>query len=154
MADVEEAFEKLKYTGGAAIAMGTSAILPCCTLKTSINGNDAEVVWFDRDSPLLEIADIKKQIIRYESELLEIEGQQNTVMNITIKNYLMRRVTEIKAHKMMPSIRFRDLYDKCRVPENATLKMRARDFAQEFLDHLYRKKYIKGYELKKMNSTR
>ena len=41
-------------------------------------------------------------MLTYDAELLDIPKQNNSVLNITLKNYAMRRVQEIKLHKLQP----------------------------------------------------
>ena len=81
-----------------------SAILPAWFVEsTTINGNNATVIFFERECPLLKLAKAKRQIITYPTELLDVPGQQNTFMNISLKNYAMSRVQEIKLHNMQPT---------------------------------------------------
>lgn len=44
------------------------------------------------------IARDRKQLLQYDVSLLDVPGVQNTWINIMIKNYGMRRITESKAH--------------------------------------------------------
>ena len=68
-------------------------LLPAWFIESSTaNGNDATVIFFDRECPLMKLARAKKQILTYESHFLDVPRQQNTFMNIELKNYALRRV--------------------------------------------------------------
>ena len=95
----------------------------------------------------METALERRQILTYDVTLLDIPGQQNTPMNITIKNYAMRRVWESIAHTQMhPVLTFDDLFENCRL-ENVDRKtrLRAREFLIAFFEHLQNKNVINSF---------
>lgn len=151
---IADAFEQLKYANGDEAKIQKSALLPCYRAQVTINGQKSNVICFDRQSPLLNIAELKKQLLTYDADLLDIPNQNNTVLNITLKNYVMRRVQEIKLHKLQPTITFNDVFKKCRI-ENAhgEVKRRARDYIQKFFAHLQEKGVIKSFEIIKKHNT-
>ena len=118
--DLSDLCEKLKYNGGKPERL-ISTLLPCHYLKSStINGKDTTVIYFDREPVLLTVAKIKNyQLLTYDATLLDVPKQNNTPMNISVKNYVMQRVQEIKLHKLTPVITFDDIFQKCRL-ENAS----------------------------------
>lgn len=125
-----------------------SSILPAHFDETLINGNDATVVFFDRISPLMEIAKQRKQILSYSPVLLDAPGIRNSFMNITLKNYVIRRIVEIKLHKNLRKIiTFGDVFRKCRI-DNAhrEIKNRAREVIIKFFEHLQTEGFIKSFE--------
>ena len=128
-----------------------SAILPAHFDETLINGNDASVVFFDRISPLMEIAKQRKQILSYSPTLLDAPGIRNSFMNIMLKNYVIRRVAEIKIHKNMRKIiTFADVFEKCRIANaSRKTKMDARNVIIKFFEHLQTKEFIKSFEIAK-----
>lgn len=152
--NVAEAFEQLKYANGNEAKIVKSAILPCYRVEVKINGQKTMAVFFDRRSPLLEISELKKQLITYDAELLDIPNQNNSVLNITLKNYVMRRVQEIKLHKLHSTLTFADIFKKCRI-ENASnvVKLRAREYVKKFFEHLQGKQIIKTFEITKKHNT-
>ena len=151
---VLDSFEKLKYIDGDnEVEITKSAILPCYRIKMSVNGQITDAIFFDRESPLLTLANLKKQLITYDVELLDVPNQQNTPMIITLKNYIMRRVMEIKLHKQMsPTLNFDDIFKKCRI-ESAKQKTHAREYIKTFLEHLISKQVIKSFEFTKKGNT-
>ena len=125
-----------------------SAILPAHFDETLINGKDASVVFFDRISPLMAIAKQRKQILSYSPALLDAPGIRNSFMNIMLKNYVIRRVAEIKIHKNLRKIiTFADVFRKCRI-DNADrkIKQRAREVIIKFFEHLQAEGFIKSFE--------
>ncbi|MBR0061695.1 MAG: hypothetical protein IJP68_09490, partial [Selenomonadaceae bacterium] len=82
-------------------------------------------------------------------------GIRNSFMNLTLKNYVMRRVAEIKLHKNMRKIiTFADVFQKCRI-ENAhrEIKNRAREVIIKFFEHLQAERFIKSFEAIKENTS-
>ena len=133
-----------------------SSILPAYFKENTINGQDATVIYFDRESPLLTIALDRKQLLSYDVSLLDVPGQRNTIMNIMLKNYSIRRVAEIKAHnkQLVPTITFADIWEKCRL-ENASRKTKldARNTLIAFFKHLQEEGYIKSFEITKKGNA-
>ena len=132
-----------------------SSILPAHFIDKTINGQDASVVFFDRESPLMEIAHQRRQLLTYDVSLLNAPGIRNTVMNIMLKNCVMRRVAEIKIHKQLkPTVTFEDIFRKCRLGEgNRDTKMNARKIVTKFFEHLQSEKVIKSFEASKQENA-
>ena len=152
---VLDAYEKLEYiSGDEKIVMKKSVVLPCYRVEVTINGQTSDVICFDRESPFLIQASLKKQMLTYDAELLDVPHQQNTSLNIAAKNYVMRRIQEIKLHKMTPTITFADIFKKCRI-ENASKdkKMNVRTAIIKFFEHLKEKNHIKSFEIIKKHTT-
>ena len=126
----------------------TDTILPCHFVTSLINGQPAEdTIFFDRQSPIFTTADRRNQIIRYDTELLDVPNQNNTPLVITIKNYVILRIMEIKLHKMTPTITLDDIFKKARITNKPNvIKLRAREYIEEFFKHLQTKGVIKSFE--------
>ena len=135
--DLSDVNEKLNYNDGKQQKI-FSPLLPACLVSNYINGQLVdEVIYFDRESPIMEIARPRKQLLTFNAELLDIPKQQNTPRNITAKNYVLCRILEIKLHRLTPSITFADVFQKCQI-ENADnqIKRRVRDLVVAFMEHL------------------
>ena len=152
--DLSDVNQKLKYNEGYQEKM-TSAILPAYFMTNSINGQPIEdVIYFDRESPIMKIARDRKQIITFDNYLLNVSKQQNTQMNITLKNYVMVRLQEIKLHKLTPIITFDDVFEKCRIEDaNAKTKMDARNTIIKFFEHLKSKGEITDFTVTKQRNS-
>lgn len=150
-----EAYEKLEYiSGDDKIVMKKSVVLPCYRVEVTINGQTSDVICFDRESPFLLQASLKKQMLTYDAELLDVPNQNNSPTIIAAKNYVMRRIQEIKLHKMTPTITFADVFQKCRI-ENARCDKKAdvRNNLIKFFEHLKAKNHIKSFEVTKKRNT-
>ena len=145
LTDVNEAFG---YEGEKKL---TAPILPAKYVTTIVNGQPVEdVIHFTDESPILKIAEARNQILRYDTSLLDVPNQNNTPRVITLKNYVMRRVHEIKAHKMTPTLTFADIFKKCGITDNAReAKVDARETVKAVFDHLQAKGVIKSFTLVK-----
>ena len=153
--DLSDTNQKLNYHDGKQQKI-TSAILPAYFVSTSINGQPIEddVIFFDRESPIMEIARDRKQLLTFDATLLDVPKQNNTPMNITIKNYVLTRILEIKLHKLQSVITFDDVFKKCRIENSSRkTKMDARNILIKFFEHLKSKGKVNSFEVtKKANS--
>ena len=132
-----------------------SSILPAHFDEMLINGKDASVIFFDRISPLMDIAKQRKQLLSYSPTLLDAPNIRNSFMNLTLKNYVIRRVAEIKLHKNLRNIiTFNDVFQKCRIANaSRDTKMNARNTIIKFFEHLQAKGFIKSFEAVKENNS-
>ena len=147
--DLSDTNEKLGYDGEKKL---TAPILPCKYVTTVLNGQPVkDVIHFTDDSPILTIAESRNQFIRYDASLLDVPNQNNTPLVIMLKNYVLRRVHEIKAHKMTPTLTFADIFKKCKISDNASrdAKYNARKIVEELFEHLKARNAIKTSKLVK-----
>ena len=151
--DISEVNKKLDYNGATSI---TSTLLPAYFITKKINGQIVEdVIYFDRQSPIFEVADQRNQIIRYDTALLDVPNQNNTPLVIAIKNYVMLRLAEIKKHKMTPTITLDDIFTKCRIDtagKKYNVKKEVKNVIDKFLAHLQQKDFIKSFAWKKQGT--
>lgn len=152
--DNSTANKELGYEGAKIIHR---QILSAHIETTKINGQVIDdVVCFHRDengevikSPIFEVADQRDQIIRYDTALLDVPNQNNTPLVITLKNYVMLRVMEIKKHKMTPTITLDDIFKKCRITRNAEKTRQTKETIEKFFAHLQAKEFIKSFSWEK-----
>lgn len=149
--DQKDANKSFGYEAADSI---TSTILPACFITKKINGQEVEnVIFFDREPPLLAIAKARKQILNYDTSLRDVPNQNNTPLVIIIKNYVIQRVIEIIKHKMTPTLTLDDIFKKCRIANaDRKTKLRARAYIEEFLTHLQNKKVIKSFQWTKKSN--
>ena len=141
--------EVLGYNDGKPFS-GIGPLLPAAYFDASAeNGLDAITIFFLSEPPLLKMAQNKGQIISYDSNLLDIPRQQNTPMNIELKNYCMLRVQEVLAHRQLtPTITFNDVFTKARMKNaHVETKRRAREFIKAFFEHLMNQHIIDSFEV-------
>ena len=145
-----EAYDLLNYkTDG--LTSEPSPLLPAESAPAKINGQPYIVIFFTKEPPLLTHANIKNQIVRYDAHLLDVPNMNNTPRIIAIKNYIMRRICEIKLHKQMtPALRFDTIFRSCRI-ENLDRKSKAnaRNIIFRFFEHLKQHGVIDSYEVNK-----
>jgi hypothetical protein len=150
--DLSSTNETLKYSGNKKI---TSALLPAKIIETSINGKIVDnVIYFLDESPIMEIARARKQILTYDAYILNVPNQNNTPLVIDLKNYSIIRVLEIKLHNLTPTLTFADIFSKCRIDglDNKT-KSRAREYVLRFFEHLQNLGEIKSFEITKKGNA-
>lgn len=128
-----------------------SPIMPCKILNNVlVNGQLTSIIKFTDESPLMTIARAKKQIITYSVNLRNITGQNNTTLVIMIKSYLIRRVLEIIAHNMTPTITFDDLFKHCELFNANRFQQRdARKIVISVMNNLQSEDIIKSFKLTK-----
>lgn len=132
-----------------------SPILPCRILhNVLVNGQRTTLIRFTDESPLIKIARVKKQIITSPVSLRDITNQNNTPLVIMIKSYLIRRVLEIIAHNMTPTITFYDLFKHCELLNADNGKKRdVRKVVIDIIENLKAKGIIKSFELTKKDGS-
>ncbi|MBQ3443278.1 MAG: hypothetical protein IJM92_17960 [Fibrobacter sp.] len=132
-----------------------SPILPCRILHdVLVNGQLTSIIKFTDESPLMTIARAKKQIITYYVNLRDITGQNNTTLVIMIKSYLIRRVLEILAHNMTPTITFYDLFKHCELLNASRWqKQDARKIVLGVMENLKSEGIIKSFALTKKDGS-
>lgn len=132
-----------------------SPILPCRILHNVLfNGNHTTLIRFTNESPLMKIARVKKQIITSPVSLRDIINQNNTPLVIMIKSYVIRRVFEIIAHNMTPTITFDDLFKHCELSNPSRWqKQDARKIVLSVMNNLQSEGVIKSFEMTKKGES-
>ena len=132
----------------------TDTILPCHFVTYKINGQIVDsTIFFDRQSPIFIVSDSRNQIIRYSVVLLDLPNQNNAPLVISLKNYLLLRVFEIKLHHMTLTITFDDLFKKARITDKPNvIKLRTRDYILKFFKHLQDNNVISSFDVIKVRN--
>lgn len=150
--NTSQSFSKLRYKIDKDKAViSQSSLLPACRVNITINGKVADVIYFDRLSPLYDITNAKNQFIRFDPHLLNVPNQNNTPLVISLKTYVLRRVAEIKAHKQLaPTITWDNVFQRCKI-SNASRKVKqdARDSILKLFENLQNQDFIKSFKLAK-----
>ena len=137
---VSKSLEEMKYTDeeGNTIKIRQAPLASIIIADVTLNGQEPinGVIYFNGNSPLFEIAEAKKQVIR---------------RIIALKKYVMRRICEIKLHKQLtPTITFEDVFKRCRIKHTSRVQEHNdRDAIIKLFEHLKEQKFIKEYEVKK-----
>ena len=151
--DNQRSLEQLRYCeGDDEIKIKSAAILPAVVVDVKINGQLIEnAIFFTCESPVLTVADQKNQIVRYDVELLNVPNQNNTLLVISLKNYVMRRICEIKLHKNLArTLTWDNIFHKCRISDaNDKTKHDARATVIKLFENLLNKGFIKSFTLAK-----
>ena len=137
---------KANYTGEARL-VGT--LLPCRYFDAEINGQKTLAIELLGESPLMTVAKLKKQILTYDAEPLNIAEQNNTPIVITVKNFLLRRIKLIE-RGLNPSILLDTIYAECGLADAD--KWKKQDFRKIITDILNSFKtvgVIKNFEFEK-----
>lgn len=155
--DISDAFEKMNYPEETKIIL-KSVIIPGNRVTCILNGKlVADVIFFGQQSPLLTIAKRKNnQLLTYDSKLLNVPNQNNTPLTIMLKNYSIRRIQEIKAHRkqMYPTLTFDDIFSKCRIENaNRKVKLDARNSLIAFMEYLKNEGELKSFDVVKSGNT-
>ena len=125
-------------------------LLPCQIVDSEINGQKTLAVEILGESPLMILAKIKHQLMRYSSEPLAITGQKNTPQVMTIKNYLLRRIELMKQRNLSRTILFAKLYKECGLTGTSdSVKQNARKEVEETLTAFKAGGVIKDFEFER-----
>lgn len=152
--DFSQACAAMKRYCGAGKKL-VSTILPCKYVDgVEFNGQTCAVIYFLDESPLLTIARVKKQLLTYDVALLDVPNQKNTELVTKAKSYLVRRVNEIKAHELTPTITFADVFGKCGIVDaTKDKKFKIRKLIRDVFEHLKNLGEIRAFELEKVDGV-
>ena len=152
--DILDAYKKLGYIDKDEEEEIKEKIKKAPVLATKqtskiINGQKTDIFYILDEPPLLTNAKLKKQILTYDAELLDVPDQNNTKLIVMLKNYSLRRVLESKAHskQLKPTLTLDDIFSKCRIADKPNvIKLRAREYIDDFFKHLQSKGVIKSFQ--------
>lgn len=104
---------------------------------------------------LYDYARLTKQVLTVPAKLLDVPNVSNTEGRISVKNYLLRRISVMKGKTPQSNrILFTNVYDVAGKPDaDKKEKERLRKYALTVLDYWKKESFIKGYELVKDGKT-
>lgn len=117
--DISDAQDAKIYPAGMTYKI-KSTLLPCDIVTAELNGQIVDdLIYFNAESPLLRLARARtgkkgqKQILTYESALLNVPNQRCTPTTTKITNYIVRRVEAAKQHHMARTILLSTIARNC-----------------------------------------
>lgn len=171
--DCTDTFKKFKYNDGNAYEYN-GYLLPAEYVKFLVNGQaDSAVIHFMRKTPLLDVAEIKGQLVTCDIALLDVPNIKNTELVLTIKGYLLRRVLQIvgsygnhkkhfrgkskdgkniyrKARELEKTIVLDTLFAQCGLSDADNGKKRdARNTIEKIMNHFKAEKLISDWHFEK-----
>ena len=145
--DLTEACKKFGYNKGKPMIL-QNYLLPCAYADGYIvNGQPTTVIKFHDISPLFTAAELQNgQILTYDKKMLAIPTVSNTEDVIRLKGYIFRRVLEIIAHKMTPTLILKTVFDETGFWDfNRDKKRKLLTHIEKFFDYLLEIHKIKSY---------
>ena len=161
--DMSAACEKFNYNEGKQFTY-SGYLLPAEFVIASIGGQiDYSVIHFLRSSPLLKVAEIKKQLIACNNELLSVPNTNTNENALTIKGYLFRRISTIKGSndihrskrvkKLQPIILLDSLFEQCElINADRNRKSEYRNLIEKILNHFKSQCFIKDWHFEKQGN--
>ena len=143
--DMTETCKRMKYKTDKP--KRTAPILPCELQENiKVNGQKTTVVKIYAESPLMEIAEVKNQILRINTELLNIPFNRSP-RAVKTEGYIVSWVETIVRHKNMnANIKLNNIYEYAEVDEaDRSAKRNVRKAVEATLNHLKEKNRISNW---------
>lgn len=174
MTDVNAAFH---YTKKEKVIF-RNYLLPCKAVEVGVNGQLVEGAYqILDDSPLFEVAELKKQFTEQPIELLDVLKLHNSELVLKLKFFLLERTTAIigshkkhnahivgkkkgggfiykRATKLQKIITFEDIFEQCELSDATKWqKQDARKTIEKILEHFKAKNFISEWHFEKKNGA-
>ena len=143
--DMTETCKRMKYKTDKP--RHTAPILPCELQENiKVNGQKTTVVKIYAESPLMKIAEIKNQIIRISTELLNVPLDRSP-RAVKTEGYIVSWVETIVRHKNMnANIKLGNIYEYAEVDEaDRSAKRNVRKAVEATLNHLKEQSKISNW---------
>ena len=153
-------------------------LLPCKVVETKINGQTSDLTFYISDiPPLLEVTEMKKQFTTQPSSLLDVPKLKSTALTLSLKFYLLERITAIlgshkphkkhfcgkgkdgklafkSATKLQKIILLDALFEQCGLSDAVKWqKQEARNVIKKTLDHFQAQHLISEWHFEKKNGA-
>ena len=144
--DMSDVCEQFKYNEGKKFTY-CGYLLPIELIFATVNGKfDSAVIHFIQNSPLLDVALMKKQLISCDNSLLYVPNSRIYEDVSAIKGCLLRRILSIKGShnqkrgkrvsKLCPIILFDSIFEQCELLDaDRNRKSEYRDSIAKILNH-------------------
>ena len=131
----------------------TGTLLPAQYLESKVNGQETITIEMLTESPLMKVAEFKRQTVTYDKAPLKIPGKRDTLRQTVIKNCLLRRINLTAPSRQKPmnrSIRFETLLTECGLADaTKRQKQEARNAVIALLEHFKAEGVMRDFEIVK-----
>ena len=126
-------------------------LLPLEKIEVMAGGKRVTAYKILKTPVLYDYARLTKQVLTVPAKLLDVPNASNTEQRISIKGYLLRRITVMKGKTQQSNrILFEKIWDAAGKPDPSPKEaQRIREYTFTVLDYWKKERYIKGYKAMK-----
>ena len=130
-------------------------LLPLEKIEVMAGGKKVTAYKILKTPVLYDYARLTKQVLTVPAKLLDVPNASNTEQRISIKGYLLRRITVMKGKTAQSNrILFEKIWDAAGKPDPSPKEaQRIREYTFTVLDYWKKERYIKGYKAVKEGKT-
>ena len=130
-------------------------LLPLEKIEVMAGGKKVTAYKILKTPVLYDYARLTKQVLTVPAKLLDVPNASNTEQRISIKGYLLRRITVMKGKTQQSNrILFEKIWDAAGKPDPSPKEaQRIREYTFTVLDYWKKERYIKGYKAIKEKKT-
>ena len=130
-------------------------LLPLEKIEVMAGGKRVTAYKILKTPVLYDYARLTKQVLTVPAKLLDVPNASNTEQRISIKGYLLRRITVMKGKTAQSNrILFEKIWDAAGKPDPSPKEaQRIREYTFTVLDYWKKERYIKGYKAIKEKKT-
>ena len=130
-------------------------LLPLEKIEVMAGGKKVTAYKILKTPVLYDYAKLTKQVLTVPAKLLDVPNASNTEQRISIKGYLLRRITVMKGKTQQSNrILFEKIWDAAGKPDPSPKEaQRIREYTFTVLDYWKKERYIKGYKAIKEGKT-
>ena len=123
-------------------------LLPLEKIEVMAGGKKVTAYKIIKTPVLYDYARLTKQVLTVPAKLLDVPNASNTEQRISIKGYLLRRITVMKGKTQQSNrILFEKIWDAAGKPDPSPKEaQRIREYTFTVLDYWKKERYIKGYK--------
>ena len=130
-------------------------LLPLEKIEVMAGGKKVTAYKIIKTPVLYDYVRLTKQVLTVPAKLLDVPNASNTEQRISIKGYLLRRITVMKGKTQQSNrILFEKIWDAAGKPDPSPKEaQRIREYTFTVLDYWKKERYIKGYKAVKDGKT-